>query len=338
MASYAPLFANVNYKKWNPDLINFDSHRVYGTPSYYVQQMFSRHRGQVVLPVRVEVSQPPRERIKPGRIGVGTWATQAEFKDLKVTQGSQTLYASDFAKGTAEWKRLGGQWAVQDASWRQSSLAENVQAVVGDTNWSDYTYTLKARKLGGAEGFLVMFQVQDERNWLWWNVGGWGNQRHAVERCENGGKSILGKEVGGQVETGRWYDLRLELEGRKIRCFLDRQLIHEVEYPELRPLFASGTLDGSTGETIVKLVNAGPDDLLCVLQWEGAAATGTARAQMLSAATSAEENSLSDPLKVSPRNLELPVRQGRVEHTFPGNSVSVIRLALGSGRTQGSNR
>ena len=31
MASYAPLFANINYKSWNPDLINFDSSRVYGT-------------------------------------------------------------------------------------------------------------------------------------------------------------------------------------------------------------------------------------------------------------------------------------------------------------------
>ena len=51
MASYAPLFANVNYKKWNPDLIDFDSSRVYGIPSYYVQQMFSENRGDVVLPV-----------------------------------------------------------------------------------------------------------------------------------------------------------------------------------------------------------------------------------------------------------------------------------------------
>ena len=31
MASYAPLFVNVNHKRWNPDLINFDSSRVYGT-------------------------------------------------------------------------------------------------------------------------------------------------------------------------------------------------------------------------------------------------------------------------------------------------------------------
>jgi alpha-L-arabinofuranosidase len=45
MASYAPLFVNLNHRAWNPDLINFDSSRWHGLPSYYVQQMFSANRG-----------------------------------------------------------------------------------------------------------------------------------------------------------------------------------------------------------------------------------------------------------------------------------------------------
>jgi alpha-N-arabinofuranosidase len=58
MASYAPLFANVNYKAWNPDAINFDASRCYGTPSYYVQQMFATSRPDVVLPVELRVPAP----------------------------------------------------------------------------------------------------------------------------------------------------------------------------------------------------------------------------------------------------------------------------------------
>ena len=54
MASYAPLFVNMNHRAWNPDLINFDSSRWYGLPGYYVQQMFSENRGDVTLPVQVE--------------------------------------------------------------------------------------------------------------------------------------------------------------------------------------------------------------------------------------------------------------------------------------------
>jgi alpha-L-arabinofuranosidase len=68
MASYAPLFANVNHKAWNPDLINFDSSRAFGTPSYYVQQMFSQNRGDVVLPALVE-------RTTSGGIGSGASPT-----------------------------------------------------------------------------------------------------------------------------------------------------------------------------------------------------------------------------------------------------------------------
>ncbi len=50
MASYAPLLANVNAWQWKPDLIWFDNLRSYGTPNYYVQQIFSRNVGTRVVP------------------------------------------------------------------------------------------------------------------------------------------------------------------------------------------------------------------------------------------------------------------------------------------------
>ncbi|HWV99331.1 MAG TPA: alpha-L-arabinofuranosidase C-terminal domain-containing protein [Candidatus Acidoferrum sp.] len=53
MASYAPLFAHVDGWQWTPDLIWCDNLRVYGTPNYYVQQLFSRNRGEFVLPTRI---------------------------------------------------------------------------------------------------------------------------------------------------------------------------------------------------------------------------------------------------------------------------------------------
>lgn len=59
MACYAPLFANWNNQDWSPDLIYFNGSQVYGTPSYYVQQMFSLNRGDVVLPATVAVSGNP---------------------------------------------------------------------------------------------------------------------------------------------------------------------------------------------------------------------------------------------------------------------------------------
>ena len=54
MASYAPLFAHEDGWQWRPNLIWVDNLRSYGTPSYYVQKLFANHRGDVVLPTKLE--------------------------------------------------------------------------------------------------------------------------------------------------------------------------------------------------------------------------------------------------------------------------------------------
>jgi alpha-N-arabinofuranosidase len=54
MASYAPLFAHEEGWQWRPNLIWLDNLNIYGTPNYYVQQMFARNRGGVVLPVELK--------------------------------------------------------------------------------------------------------------------------------------------------------------------------------------------------------------------------------------------------------------------------------------------
>lgn len=51
MASYAPLFAHVDAWQWTPDLIWFDNLKSYGTPNYYVQQLYSLNKGTDVVPI-----------------------------------------------------------------------------------------------------------------------------------------------------------------------------------------------------------------------------------------------------------------------------------------------
>jgi alpha-L-arabinofuranosidase len=51
MASYAPLFSNIDAWQWTPDLIWVDSLRVCLTPNYFVQKLYSLNRGDQILPV-----------------------------------------------------------------------------------------------------------------------------------------------------------------------------------------------------------------------------------------------------------------------------------------------
>ena len=48
MASYAPIFANLNDSRWAPDMILYDSEKAFGTPSYYVQKMMANNMGTKV--------------------------------------------------------------------------------------------------------------------------------------------------------------------------------------------------------------------------------------------------------------------------------------------------
>jgi len=325
LASYAPLFVNMNHRAWNPDLINFDSSHWYGLPSYYVQQMFAENRGDMTLPVQV-VSPMADPAVDKGKIGVGTWNTQAEFKDAKVTALDGTvLFASDFSSGTNGWQMLGdGKWDVDDGALRQNADGTFIRALAGDRNWTNYTYTIKARKLGGAEGFLILFRINGKEDRTWWNIGGWVNTQNAVEI----GSTLDPKPA--HIETGRWYDIRVEVKDKNVKCYLDGQLIHDVSYNgagQVTSLYASAAKEEKSGDIILKVVNANLGPLETELDLTGAKnLTGNGNAIVLTSDEPTDENSLYEPTKVSPKTKEVDFTGTSLTRSFPGNSFTVLRL------------
>jgi len=327
MAAYAPLFCNANHKRWPVNLINFDSSRWFGLPSYYVQKLFAENRGDVILPTTVDAPLEP-EPPPTGGIGVGTWNTAAEFKDIKVTApDGSVLFESDLTAGSDGWKELGdGNWSVEDGALRQTAELEFVRALAGDRSWTDYTVDLKARKLSGREGFLIFFHNVHDEDRIWWNLGGWENTQHAIEWDG----TLDGKP--GRIEAGRWYDIRVEVRGERVRCWLDGQLVHDLTHsrPPMKNLSASATRDKSTGDIILKVVNSSADSTETEIALEGAGGlSGTARAVVLTSASPLDENTLDDPTRVSPRGEAVKVSNGRVTHSFPGNSLTVLRIPAG---------
>lgn len=324
MGAYAPLFCNANHKRWPVNLINFDSSRWFGIPSYYVQKLFAENPGTVVLPTTVEAAIQ-EEPLPTGGIGVGTWNTGAEFKDIKVTApDGKVLFTSDFSKGSEGWKKLGGgSWSVQDGALRQTAEREFVRALAGDRSWSDYTLELKARKISGREGFLILFHIADDDDRIWWNLGGWENTQHAIEL----GETLDGKR--GNIETGRWYDLKVELKGTAITCWLDGKVINELKKSRasMKSLFASATRDEKSGDIIVKVVNsaAGPTETEIDLNGAGKL-SGNVQATVLTGASPKDENTLDEPTKVSPKTETLKISGNKLTRSFPGNSFTVLRI------------
>lgn len=322
MSSYAPLFVYPAWKRWNPNAIVFDAAQVYGTPSYHVQAMFAQHRGDVVLPLELRAPGMDDQSSSAGMIGVGTWHTQAEFKDIRVTQDGKTLFQSDFSKGLKGWKTVQGDWQVKDGVLRQTGHDQPAKVVAGSKQWSDYTLSLKARKLGGLEGFLVTARAGNDRAKSWWNLGGWGNKHHGLEM---GGLDC--PRVEGRIETGRWYDIRMELQGTAVRCYLDGRLIHEARLAPLHSMFAVAGRVQATGEIVLKVVNAADTAQDTQIELQGAADVGrSAQTLVLTSASGDDENSYQEPTRVVPRAATIDNAGPAFRHTFPARSVTVLRL------------
>ncbi len=318
MASYAPLLVHPLWRAWNPNAIVFDSARAYGTPSYHLQAMFGGNRADRTLPVTVE----SRNHQPSGMIGVGTWATQAEFKDIQVVKDGKTLFASDFGSGMSGWHFGGGQWEVRDGALCQTGNGEGARALLGSSTWTDCTLTLKARKTGGSEGFLILFANQVLQEKCWWNIGGWGNSRHGLE-----GPGLPNASVTGHIETGRWYDIKVEIEGLRIKCYLDGKLIHDVVRRDFPTLFAVAGQGGHDDTVIVKVVNAGRAALDTQISLRGLShVEPNAEAIVLAGNGPDDENSFEGPARVAPKRESVKDVAPEFRHIFPACSVTIFRI------------
>jgi alpha-L-arabinofuranosidase len=220
-----------------------------------------------------------------------------------------------------------GTWAVADGRYVQSSGATDARSTAGRADWSGYTLDVDATKTGGAEGFLVMFGVKDTGNYYWWNLGGWGNTTSAVEKAVAGGKSTIATSPD-TIETGRTYHLRIALQGRTIRLYLDGRLVNEFtdDLGRIDPLYQVVSRDSRTGDTIVKVVNARDTALRTDVVVSGPRLGGNATVSSLTGSPGAV-NSLAEPDVIAPVTSRADGLGNRFRYDFPAHSVTVLRLS-----------
>jgi len=314
MSAYAPLFNKIGSTQWNVDLIWFDNARAFGTPSYHVQKLFMNNLPDVLLPVDVAANGTP---LPPdGTVGLHTWHSAAEFKDIRVTRGGETLYAFDPKRGLKGWsKAKEGTWSVKDGALRQADDAaqDTVISFIDGAKWSDYTLELKARKLAGQEGFIIRFRDRRQQC-IHLNLGGWNNKEHGLEL---GPMHPLTRRPGS-IEVGRWYNVKIQLEGARVKVWLDGGSLFDqvIENEFVQRVYAVAGLDKRSREIVVKCVNPSAEALDVVLDLAGAKVAAQQALRVTLSGDPDGVNTLEEPSRVSPKEDTLDV---------PG---TVSRLAL----------
>lgn len=330
MASYAPLFASEDAYQWHPDLIWFDNRTSWPSASYEVQRLFSVNRGDEVVPSRAS-GTPVEQGPIAGAVGLGTWLTSASYDDVEVVSAAgETLLNDDFSAGADRWSGNGnGSWSVVDGAYEQTDVgAENALVTAGDPGWSDYDLRVTATKRAGEEGFLVAFGVQDTGNHYWWNLGGWGNTRSAVERSVDGAKTTL-LEGDTTIEEGRAYDIEIRVRGREVTLLLDGQEWGRfTDDAVAEPFRQVVTRDAETGELIVKVVNAQDEAARTAIDLGDEATVGdTAHLTVLQGDPEAVNTRTERP--IAPETSTLEGVGSAFTHTFPPHSVTFLRIPAG---------
>ena len=322
MASYAPLFENVNDRVWPTNLIWFDSYRVMGRSSYQVQKMYAENRPS--FNVATSFEQPVIPVGVKGQIAVGGWNTDNEYKDLKVTLADGRTVEADMSQG----------WTPQEGTWNAEggTLKGSGPGVMRWNLWSvpeafgDCSIALKARKIAGAEGFLIYFGMHDGKNGYVLNIGGWGNQTTAFQRINGNDMPQIPNNISQYVEEGRWYDIRIDIKDGKFTYSLDGKQMLETAIENIQRYVVSG-YDENTGELIVKFVNATKEPFSTSVNLQNVTSVKRkGKVVTLTSADPKDENTLDDPKRVFPRESTFNKFSGQFDYTFEPWSFTVLRI------------
>ncbi len=319
MASFAPLFYNVNDQAWPVNLIGFDNYRCFGQPSYYVQKMFSTQKGDRVLPTELTIKSP--ESAKPAStVAMATWNTKAEFKDVVVTDAS----GKEFKLDAQQEKAL---FAPLTAKTGMPNMVVVPNLKLGDT----YTLKFKARKLDGREGFLIGINYYDDQNFTWINRGGWENTRDSIEETRSGDKAALNSQIGPfkPIQTGVWYEYEIQVGKNLLVAFENgKQFIKSNLGAAASDVFAIAHRDTKTGELLIRIVNAKaePVDVQIELKNLTGKTAFTVEETVLTSEKVTDRNTCDEPEKVAPKTSTFTASGTAFTYKAKANSLTILRL------------
>lgn len=326
MSSYAPLFENENRRDWPCNLIHINSSEVYGRASYYVQQMAAENRPTYNVFVSETSTQGERQTFRAGGIGLGSYDTQCEYKDIRITRADGSVEHCDvnlFQSKKGSWKAEGG--VIRQSSNEQVTVAQFPQF-----SSDNYTLELKARKIGGREGFFIYYGLdQRGQNGYAANIGGWSNRTTAVQPMMRGRvNDVLGRRARQSVETGRWYDIKLTVTPESATLWVDgKEMTVARPVTETRHFCQTG-YDEEAGELVIKVVNGTDQSYFRSFDIAGARNVMPTGKVITLCGEAHDENSFDQPTKLSPKTSVWGKFGKQFSYEFAPMSFTVLRLKV----------
>jgi hypothetical protein len=146
---------------------------------------------------------------------------RATFQELP----TEILFQDEFGSGQASrWNPSGGNWTVEDGEYSQDDTGGVHWSWVGDTNWTNYEVRVRIRLLSAEREASLGVRSPDSGNTYYFCLAGRAD-RLTIARIIDGTEAYDLQWIPWSSQLDRWYHVRLMVQGDRMRCFLDDQLI-----------------------------------------------------------------------------------------------------------------
>jgi alpha-L-arabinofuranosidase len=313
------------------NLIEFDSSRSYVHASYHVQKTYAENRPDVNLATAVDVTPKPdpNQPLLAGKFGLGAWNTVNEFKEFRIYDADNKLVFSDDFADLGNWATPGiGQWKVENGVLKQTDPNRGPTSLFLKEPLKTGRVTVKARRVGGTEGFLMFFHADGPDRYMFCNYGAAGNHFSAIQGTPSNAIATKGGgDLQGPIEKDRWYEISLVVTNNSAEMLLDGKRVSRIDADFLPAFFATAGYRQNDRTVVVKATNYHPTPLLATVRIDGAATVAPNGQQIVIRADKPEdENSLEMPDRIAPQMVPLTNCSKNFQITLPPNSVNVLRI------------
>ncbi len=268
LAAYAPLFENVNYAAWEPNLIAFDSLDNYAIPSYYVWKMFAENKGNYVLQSSQTAEPLYAPYLKGGPCilcseGVkyknAFWKGETVsperklFGDIRQDESDEDVFVTAIVDG------------AESESARRYEMDKTILVTMGDDEISregafEIEMLYEEDKVLGVGLFATPYGEARNNEASPWNLFAVQPIRWSV--CNGESKLIAGigfrkydmvPPVKVDLKSGVYHAFKMESDGKNVYCYIDGEKVMEAElahYDEIQTIALEGD-----NQIILKVVN-----------------------------------------------------------------------------------
>ena len=133
------------------------------------------------------------------------------------------------------------------------------------------------------------------------------------------------EHVNGRIETGKWYDIKIELKGTTVKLYLDGELLKTQERLLANRKGMDAGIDEAKGEVVLKFVNGYDKPVSYTINSGKSGAVGTVKTITLTGDSATAENSYENPDAIVPNNGSIQADSSSFQYTFPAHSINVLR-------------